>query len=148
MKKSICLTPFFLLFIFFFAFSGCKKYEEGPAFSLRSKKARVANDWRVAKYLENGVDFTSDFNFYYQDGKITLSKSGVYLFTYKLNGTLDQTESGTWKFNSDKTELIITETSPGSSTWTWKIIRLKETELKVSETTPSGLVKEFTLLPF
>ena len=39
----------------------CKKYEEGPAFSLMSKKARLSNIWQVNQYLLNGEDKTEAY---------------------------------------------------------------------------------------
>ena len=37
----------------------CKKYEDGPAISLMSKKARIANIWKVDVYYLNGKDITT-----------------------------------------------------------------------------------------
>ncbi len=66
------------------ALGACKKYEEGPAVSLRTKKARVTGSWVVAKFIKNGenipdlktagyVDFIMSF---YRDktGKFTYGK--------------------------------------------------------------------------
>ena len=39
-------------------FAGCK-YEEGPKISLRAKRDRVANEWRIEKYTYNDSDFTN-----------------------------------------------------------------------------------------
>jgi hypothetical protein len=38
--------------------SGCKKYEEGPCFSLRSKENRVRGEWELEYLYINGVDST------------------------------------------------------------------------------------------
>ena len=35
---------------------GCKKYEDGPGLSLRTKKARATAEWIVKTWTSNGVD--------------------------------------------------------------------------------------------
>ena len=50
-----------LLFTIFISFVSCKKYENGPAFSLMSKKARIANIWKVDTYILNGKDKTTEY---------------------------------------------------------------------------------------
>ena len=42
-------------------FAACK-YEEGPKISLRSKRDRVANEWKIVKYEYNGFDVTQKVN--------------------------------------------------------------------------------------
>ena len=54
------LLKLFLILICFVTFS-CKKYEDGPTVSLRTKKARVVNKWKVDSYYINGVDKTTDY---------------------------------------------------------------------------------------
>ena len=39
--------------------TSCKKYPDGPEFSLRTRKERLANTWKVDNYKINGTDFTS-----------------------------------------------------------------------------------------
>ena len=41
---------------------GCKKYEEGPCFSLRSAKKRLYGTYTLTQYTVNGVDSLSLFN--------------------------------------------------------------------------------------
>jgi len=54
-KTKISLS---ILLIAFSAitFTSCEDYPEGPAISLISKTNRVANNWRVAQALNDGVD--------------------------------------------------------------------------------------------
>ena len=47
MKKFKNLTYFTLAGVTSMGISSCGKYEDGPGFSLLSKKARVAGDWKV-----------------------------------------------------------------------------------------------------
>jgi hypothetical protein len=52
MKKF--LPALIVLMICAVTFQACKKYEEGPALTLRSAKSRLKGDWKVTKYTENG----------------------------------------------------------------------------------------------
>jgi hypothetical protein len=51
MKKIL-----FYSFIIGILFTTCKKYEEGPYISFRSKKARVVGDWELISYCRVDVD--------------------------------------------------------------------------------------------
>lgn len=47
-------------------FQSCSKYEDGPSFSLRTKKARVTGDWEVVRignetYPQNGYSLEMTF---------------------------------------------------------------------------------------
>lgn len=89
-------------------FNSCKKYEDGPGFSLKSKKGRLAGDWEVVKiegsngqnYLDGDgyeleFEFDKDGDFKY---KQKYSYDG-YSYTYSYKGD--------WEFSSDKEELEI-----------------------------------------
>jgi hypothetical protein len=75
-------------------FSSCGKYEEGPSFSLLTKKARIAGEWNLVETTVNGV---------VQDMqgttiKITMEKdgTGVMAFTWtSLTITIDNE----WQFD-------------------------------------------------
>jgi hypothetical protein len=45
-------------------YTSCKKYDEGPALSLKSKKARVANEWIIeyAFDIDDNQVVTSDYD--------------------------------------------------------------------------------------
>jgi hypothetical protein len=108
-----------------FAWSGCKKYEEGPVFSLRSKKDRVVGKWKVEKYLENGTDQTSSLtslNF-----RIEFKKDGkaVQSFSSPTFGTIS--EEFKWEFDDNKEKLIFIFNSGEKEEF--KILRLKHKEL-------------------
>jgi len=96
MKKKLSVL---IGFIAVATLTGCQKYEEGPLFSLQSKKARVANTWKVDNYTVNNVDLTSLVGGYSE----TFSKDGNYSYTWGiLNGT------GVWKFENNAAEIKIT----------------------------------------
>jgi hypothetical protein len=52
MKKiaSICVLTLILVL------NGCSKYDDGPSFSLRTKKARLINKWKIEKLLIDGIE--------------------------------------------------------------------------------------------
>lgn len=53
------ITYFLLLVFVASILSTCKKYPDGPAFSLRTKRARVIGTWSVESFSVNGEDSTS-----------------------------------------------------------------------------------------
>lgn len=100
--------------------SACGKYEEGPSLSLRSKKARVANEWRVAYAYD--LDDQKDITAEYQNETWEFTKDGQ--FFERENGELD--DAGSWDFINDKEEIAI---STGIDIDKFKILRLKENEM-------------------
>ena len=113
---------FSIILIISASLTGCKKYEEGPALSLRSKTARVVNTWKVESYTINGVDITSSLtSINYTE---TYDKDGNYSYNSSAG-----TSSGKWEFQSDKEQILRSGVSgQGSSTETLFILRLKERE--------------------
>ena len=111
---------FSIILIIGASLTGCKKYEDGPALSLRSKTARVANTWKVQSYTINGVDYTSSLtSINYTE---TYDKDGNYSYVSSAG-----TGSGKWEFQSDKEQIKRSGVS-GQSTQTLYILRLKERE--------------------
>lgn len=115
-----------------FVLSACGKYEEGPKFSLASKKARVVNKWKLEESFTNGekdeldeddralrVEFT-------KDGAVTYSANGFAL-------------AGKWEFSDDKEELKISfNYGLGTEVSTYKILKLKSKEMWLEETDEDG----------
>lgn len=100
---------------------GCKKYEEGPSLSLKSKKARVANEWKVDyafDYVDN-IDVLQD----YVGETWTFEKDGEW--TERDFGVIDK--SGTWEFVSDKESLLIKKADAKLDYY--DILKLKEKEM-------------------
>lgn len=94
----------------------CKKYPDGPAFSLRSRAERVANTWKVENYKINGNDFTSLVSSYTE----TYTKKGDYSYSW---GILDG--SGKWSFQNKDTEIKINGTD-GQASRKLFILKLEE----------------------
>ncbi len=128
MKKAL---KFLLLVVVISAatFTGCKKYDEGPMFSLSSKKARLANDWVITKIIVNGTDYTAASASYIASYYLKIEKGGTY--TDYFNNVAD-VPGGTWEFG-DKSETLIYDKGTADEE-TVTILKLKSKEFWISET--------------
>lgn len=82
--KSFKLT-LLALAAFTFVFSGCK-YEEGPGISFRSKKDRVANEWKVTGYEIDGNEDAAAKNSFRSSGdSIELIFTMTRNYNYSMN---------------------------------------------------------------
>jgi hypothetical protein len=100
----------------FTCFESCNKYPDGPAFSLRTRKARVANTWKVESYHVNDANYTSLVADYVE----TYSKDGNYSYSWgNIAGT------GTWAFQNNDSEIRLTGITNQSS-YTMVILKLEE----------------------
>jgi len=118
MKTKIKLPILLILFgaLMIPAFQSCKKYDEGPGMSLRSREERVANTWKVENYKINSDDYTSLVSNYTE----TFSKTGTYSYVWgSLSG------SGTWSFQSDDEQIKLYGNDDQSSR-TLFILKLEE----------------------
>jgi hypothetical protein len=125
----------------------CKKYEEGPVISLRSKKARVVNVWKVDAVYSSGVNITNDYLQTHVDQKTEFRDNGEFIETYKDNLGVVRTINGTWAFDSGKEKLNITVIG---ITLSYDIIRLKEKEMWLKITLSAGgagIISEFRYVP-
>jgi hypothetical protein len=121
MKKTFIISSIALVLF------SCGKYEEGPGFSLLSKKNRVTNTWKLTKVEVNGQDETPAASSY--SLTMTLKEDETLAATYSIfNAPFNST--GTWAFSSDKSDLILTDNS-GSSTN--EILRLTNKEMKLRQ---------------
>lgn len=119
---KILLTGFLLSAMI----TGCKKYDDGPAFSLKTKKARLARTWRIDKYIDNtggsvqgNAAYTMTFE---RDGAVTVSNPP---FNY----------TGTWDFTSDKSGIVFSYGAFGYVTSeTSTILRLTSKDLWLEDT--------------
>ncbi|HLW29681.1 MAG TPA: glycoside hydrolase family 43 C-terminal domain-containing protein [Brumimicrobium sp.] len=119
MKNGIKLFVSILTLVF--VLSACNKYEEGPKFSLLTKKARITGTWELEKTVSsNGtVEYNND------EGDIVINKDGSYVLTVNGFGV-----SGDWKFVKDKEYISVTVTILGNTKVDeFQILRLKNKEL-------------------
>ena len=113
----------------------CGKYEDGPGFSLASKKSRLTGVWEIESYKENGVDILNNDNNNI-DIEIEFEKDGDYQLTltntysgYSQDYTYTSFSNGEWEFSGDKEEI---EFDPDNdSDFEWEIQRLTNKELHV-----------------
>lgn len=126
LKFSVILA---LVFATTFSVS-CKKYEEGPGISLRSKKGRVAGKWLRYKMDIDGVN-----QLLAVDLRLEMKRNGDFLsYNEDSNGDVLSEVSGEWSFGNDKEQLVIDilDADPvlnGASTVYWDIVRLKHDDL-------------------
>jgi hypothetical protein len=99
--KTLKLTTLFLAAALVFGSTSCK-YEEGPALSLRTKKARIAGEWTIEKFVD--ADGTVD-----NDG-------GDAVYTFEKDGT------GKVSF----TTTIGSSTTTSNIDFKWELIDSKE----------------------
>jgi hypothetical protein len=104
--------------------SSCGKYEDGPNFSLRSKKARVVGDWNLktigSTVLDDNYGTTVNMEFD-KNGSFTQTINysyGTYNYSYSY--------AGDWDFSSNKEHLLITA---DGNTDTLEIKRLTNNEM-------------------
>lgn len=118
--------------------TSCKKYQEGPSISLRSKAERVSNTWKMEKVTMNGTDITSMYtSINYLE---TYDKEGVYSYT----STADS-GSGQWTFEANN-EQIRRKGVSGQPTLDLTILKLKEKSFWYT-VVDGGDTYEFHLIP-
>jgi hypothetical protein len=114
--------------------TGCKKYVDGPGFSLLPKKTRLCGDWLYEQVIYDGHDITqmvkdsAGANF-----KFIIEKNG----SYKVQGL--KTDAGKWVFGEDKDDVYFTSNAAGSTEKAFRILRLKNSELWLRSTESNGV---------
>jgi hypothetical protein len=87
--------------------SACRKYEEGPNISFRSKKARITNNWRVGSAEVNGVEESSSA--YWAKQKHYFRRNGDYTVTVIDPNTQEATNlNGSWKLYDGSRKIALT----------------------------------------
>lgn len=113
--------------------TSCKKYDEGPGFSLASKKSRVDGTWKIERATYSGTDITSEF----EGVEWTMKKDGT--FNLLIDGT---TETGKWEFLTDKTILEFVFNDGSIEKYTIKRLTNKELWIELDD---FGDILEFRL---
>ncbi len=126
----ILSTPFF----------SCGKYEDGPLFSLASRKGRVVNEWNVERYFENNQDVTNDFFEAYVSFQFIFERNNSAVIRFIETGkTVTTSINGTWEFDSTQ-EFIFLDTP--DERYELRILRLKQRQLWFEyETTGNNLIR-------
>ncbi|MFN6943602.1 MAG: hypothetical protein ACK4ND_01540 [Cytophagaceae bacterium] len=117
------ISVFFILIIL----ASCKKYDEGPALSFKSKKERVCNTWRIEQAFEGDVDKSTD----YQDWRLTLTKEDYYHFYTIGTSSISLNFTGRWEFDNNKKNIIARATDGSGEVEyvTYEILRLMRNEM-------------------
>jgi hypothetical protein len=121
--KTLAITASLVIVLNFYS---CKKYEDGPAFTLKSKNSRLVGEWEVVEIdgikLGSG-SFSVDLNLEFdKDGDFSFNQSySYYGYSYSYS------YKGDWEWNSNKESLEIS--MPGSPSEDWDILRLTKDEL-------------------
>ncbi|GDX52397.1 hypothetical protein LBMAG27_14440 [Bacteroidota bacterium] len=140
MKKISCLFILSLLINF-----SCKKYPDGPTFSLRSPSQRIIGAWKLKVYMINGTDSINIFSNYNIIPGMDFKDPGINdTSSYLIRGGMDTniyvTNIGLYELKNKKTELVLTSTKivnsmnldgplMSSAIIIYKILRLKQNEL-------------------
>ncbi|MEI6766515.1 MAG: hypothetical protein WCM76_12845 [Bacteroidota bacterium] len=132
MKTTVKLVALMMFVVILLP--SCKKYEEGPTISLRSKKARVVNIWKVDKVYINAVDVTANYALAHKDFALEFKDDGTLVQTYTDANSLPQSVTGTWALGSKNETLDLTYLG---ITLSHTILKLKNDELwlKIAFTT-------------
>ena len=142
--KNLFRTMIAVIAIGSLVLSSCNKYEEGANLSLRSKKARLAGEWKAVKVEYNGVDQTSSV---LPSGAIftqTIDKDGTWTSVFTFS-SLSNTDTGTWELVESKEMLKIVTTGDSDTDGdTSTIVMLKNKDLKLK----SGSANDITIITF
>ena len=133
MKRLISL--FSVAVVALLVVSSCDRYEEGSNFSLITAKGRFSNTWTMSKITTESGGVTADVTSWYSTYTLTTNKDGSY--TRVENIILETTETGTWTFNDDKTQVTMTDEDGDVIVAT--LIKLKNKELKFEYTNALGV---------
>lgn len=109
-------------------FTECKKYQDGPLISFRSRKSRVEGKWKYDKILLNGVDKTSE----YLNAQVEFASDGTYTNIKYMPGVAGPLENkGVWVLaNNDlSVDMTFTGAFGGTTIQRWNILKLKNSEL-------------------
>lgn len=129
------------------ALSSCRKYEEGPNISLRTKKARVTNNWKYESAQVNGVETSQDP--FYAKQKHYFYRDGKYIQTIIDPVTLEARNlQGSWVLYDNDRKIAITVKIPPAnldSTSNYSILKLYERQMWLRTTDNS---REYHFVPF
>lgn len=127
----------------------CKKYEDGPSFSLFSARARLTNNWKIHEQIKDGITTVID-------GSSTVTETfrsnndysaSVY---YSSSNSTTGDRSATWKFIESKKTIEFSGGEPWWGNFEYHILKLTDKDFwyyvdNGSTATPYHM--EFHLIP-
>lgn len=113
-----------------------------------SKKARLANIWKVDTYYLNGKDNTTEYRQLVTREKLVIFQSGNFEYSELANWNWAVPNyTGKWKFIDGKESLEMTSENSAVKTKTLKILRLKNKQLWLQEQVSPDSLVEYHYLP-
>lgn len=100
--KKLCIYLVLSLILL----GACKKYEEGPGISLRSKEKRLCQEWDMNKWIYNGE--THIFNAGYSHIYWDIDKNGAFEERRVLSDTTKELIAK-WEWSEDKESMYLIE---------------------------------------
>jgi hypothetical protein len=146
MNKSIFSLLTIVLFSTLFS---CKKYDEGPALSFHSKKARLANKWKYNKIYVNKEEKEIDSD--EQQFRLEFDKEGLAIKTVS-NASGPASFVGSYDLidHKEKLKTAFYYTyfgNPVNDINEYDIIKLKNKELWLKEDKQNGDTYEYHFVP-
>lgn len=132
MTKLLKKSAGILLLLILIIPTSCKKYDDGPWFSIYSKTERVTGNWRFSLVREDGEDVTEE----YANNTVNIQRGGDLYWAqgYIGNNPWDTYgPGGKWRFLDDKNQLEMHFTSGVKEEFTliWDIKRLAYGDLRL-----------------
>tara|TARA_B100000683_G_scaffold56935_1_gene54628 strand:- start:1757 stop:2230 length:474 start_codon:yes stop_codon:yes gene_type:complete len=109
-------------------FQSCSKYEDGPAFSLRTKTSRLVGEWEIVRIdgQNSNAYFGPGYTYYFEfesDGDFEMK------YEYNDNGvTYSYSYGGEWEWEDDKASVEVQMDGYGNIT-EYEIKKLTNSEL-------------------
>ena len=131
MKKNLTILTLIILISY-----GCTKYDDGPAFSIRTKKARLTGEWELEEIIVNGVSQALDSDY---DVIWEFERNGDFTQTMDY-GSYSYNYNGEWEFDDNGEELEIASSYSGINQ-TYEIKRLSSNDLwlEISQSSYYGM---------
>ena len=97
-----------LLLIGGVALESCKKYEDGPRFSVKSKGKRLEGTWNAVYLDNNGIEFFQYYALTLNQLESTKHPEGIFNSHSKFTGTdIEIKYLGTWELSDNKEEVVL-----------------------------------------
>ena len=106
---------------------GCGGYEDGPAFSLKSKDSRLTGEWKLLNINGVTLDVGESIEFEFE-------KDGDFIFSYSYTEyglTESYKYAGSWDWVSGKESIVIT--TDELDVMTFEVKQLTSSELKLEQ---------------
>jgi hypothetical protein len=130
----------FLAFVLTMVMVSCKKLEDGPAFSLLTRKNRLCNGWKAEKILSDGKDITSEYSI----AEFSFNKNGTCSQDWRASSG-DEIMTGKWNFTDRHSHLLINWDQGAHSDFV--ITRLTKKELWMKDGVDPSSASEVHLIP-